>query len=174
MLMRISTQAAEELQLWLTRRLTLALMPAFNTQAAEQLGKGSQVDPAAPPDVQKARLVDGFKREAAAYQGDFATPYQPPAATPINGEQPLLVTDVALTLLGTGQLRVKFSQKLDGVVKDLEISMVPQLTQGMLQLLTQALRQSGWLDVPALAGQPAATVDPLALLAAAEKPGYLN
>lgn len=62
-LARISSREGEELRLWLTRRLLLPLMPALTKTAAEQLARGTgKIDPGAPPDIQRQRMVENFKK----------------------------------------------------------------------------------------------------------------
>lgn len=180
LLMRINTQAGSEMRLWLTRRLTLAMLPAFKDHAGDQLkrslspaGGETPADPAAPLEARRQQLLESFKREAAAYAGDFKTPYKEPAAASPIESAPLLVTEVVISLQGSGQLQLKLSQKLDGASRDIELAMSPQLTQGVLHLLHQGVQLSGWLQAPPRAA-PETAEDPMDALAATPPPGYLN
>ncbi|RYX97430.1 MAG: hypothetical protein EOO28_03825 [Comamonadaceae bacterium] len=188
---------AGELRIWLTRRLTLGLIPALQKHAAEQLSRSlpspsTHADPAASVEVQRERLLDAFKLEAAAYGSDFSKPYQPPPATAENTQTaqddptsqpaqlaamlsapPLLITEVVIALQASGQLQMKFSQKLEATSKDIDLALQPQLAQGLLHLLNLGVQQSGWLEIPA---QPAGKgqADALAAMAGIERTGYLN
>ena len=194
LLLRISTGEGLEIRLWLTRRMVLALLPALQSRANEQLvqavavatpaamqnvnsspaasaAESGAASPGTALDTQRQHLLESFQREALAYAGDYDTPYQPPAGG-TGGEAPLLVTDVTLSLPTSGNLLVNFAQKLEGTSRDVEITMSPQLTQGLLHLVNQGIKQSGWLEVPAAA--TAATLPDPMRMPAAEKSGYLN
>ncbi len=67
------------------------------------------------------------------------------------GAEPLLVTESQLSPLSSGHLQLKFSEKLSGHTRDIQFNMDAQLTQGLLHLLSQAIRKSQWLDVPSQA-----------------------
>ena len=179
LLMRINTLDGHETKLWLTRRLCLAMLPALKGHAGDQLARSiapaaGENAPAAPLETHRQRLLESFQKEAAAYAGDFKTPYQMPAAARPAEDPPLLVTEAVITLHRSGQLTLKFAQKLEGTTRDAELSMPPQLSQGLLHLLHQGLQLSGWLVVPPQEAV-APVEDPLsAALATAGKPGYLN
>lgn len=94
-------------------------------------------------------MVANFQKEAAAYSGDFQTPYRDaPAALPL-GEEPLLVTEVSLTPLKDGKLQMALMERLPQRQRDMQLMMDPSLTQGLLRLLNQALKASDWLQAPA-------------------------
>lgn len=173
-LARISTREGEELRLWLTRRLLLPLMPALTKTAAEQLARGSnKIDPAAPPDIQRQRMVENFKKEALAHAGDFKTPYQAKEATLPLGKEPLLVTEIKMSLLASGKLRLDLIEKLPGQGRNVQVAMNAQLTQGLLHLLNQGLKKSQWLKPPSAASLEAAA-DAAEPVETAQKPRYLN
>ncbi len=173
-LARISSREGEELRLWLTRRLVLPLMPVLAKTAAEQLARQTgQIDPAAPPDIQRQRMVENFKKEALAHAGDFKTPYQAKDAALPLGKEPLLVTEIKLSLLPSGKLQLDLIEKLPGQGRNVQVAMNAQLTQGLLHLLNQGLKKSQWLKSP----QPAsleAEADAAEPEEQARKPRYLN
>jgi hypothetical protein len=77
-LARISSREGEELRLWLTRRLLLPLMPVLTKTATEQLARQTaKIDPAAPPDAQRQRIVENFKKEALAHAATSKPPTRP-------------------------------------------------------------------------------------------------
>jgi hypothetical protein len=173
-LARISSREGEELRLWLTRRLLLPLMPVLTKTAAEQLARqADKIDPAAPPEAQRQRMVDNFKKEALAHAGDFKTPYQTKDAALPLGKEPLLVTEIRMSLLASGKLQLDLTEKLAGQGRNVQVAMNAQLTQGLLHLLNQGLKKSQWLKSPQAASLEAAadTAEPEEQ---AQKPRYLN
>jgi len=174
LLVRVSSHENEEFRLWLTRRMTLALMPGLTKAATDQLARHTESnDLAAPADIQRQRIVDNFKKEALTYASDFKTPYQAKDAVLPMGKEPLLVTEVKMSLLKSGKLQLAFIEKLPDPGRNVRIATGAQLTQGLLQLLNKCLKKSQWLKSAPLAGaQEAAdspeTPDPT------ERPRYLN
>ncbi len=187
MLIRINSLNGEEFRAWLTRRIALQLLPRLGQTAQDQLQQRF-----APPlegglDAQRQQLVQNFQQEAAVYEGDFQTPYQEKAITLPLGEEPLLVTELALTPLAEAKLQMRLLERLPGRQRDIQLVMDPALTQGLLRLLNQSLKASGWQQLAALPAQaPAGVAVPVRseadLAEAAEgsdahvpaKPRYLN
>jgi hypothetical protein len=156
LLLRINSQGGEEFRIWLTRRLTLQLLPVLDKSSQNQ----------------------NFQKEAAAYQGDFQTPYKDqPAVLPL-GEEPLLVTELNLTPQADGKLHMALLERLAQRKRDMQLVMDASLTQGLLRLLHQALKTSDWLQVPNLQLLPPHTATQLGQeepeQAPKDKPRYLN
>ena len=156
LLLRINSQSGEEFRIWLTRRLTLQLMPVLDKSSQDQLqAQLPPPDPSAPLPQQRQQILQNFQKEAAAYQGDFQTPYRDqPAALPL-GEEPLLVTELKLTPQADGKLHMALQERLAQRKRDMQLVMDASLTQGLLKLLRQALNGSQWLRVPDLKALPA-------------------
>jgi hypothetical protein len=179
-LVRINTRGEEEIRLWFTRRLTLGLLPILEKASSEQISRqSSPLNLATPLEEQRQRMLDSFTREAAAYNGDYQTPYrEEPVELPL-GAEPLLVTEVKMTALPTGELQLDLLEKLADEVRNLQIKMDAQLTHGLVSLLNQGLSNSNWLETEiaiavkvntpkSLPGQDAMeTLE-------ADKPRYLN
>ena len=147
LLIRINSLGGEEFRAWLTRRLTLRLLPHLGRTAQEQIAR--QVPPPAPGTPlpqQREQLLQNFQKEAAAYQGDFQTPFREQAATLPLGQEPLLVTELTFTPLADAKLQVLMLERLPGRQRDLQLVMDAALTQGLLRLLEQGLKASGWLE----------------------------
>jgi hypothetical protein len=174
LLVRISSHEHEEFRLWLTRRLTLAMMPGLTKTATDQLAlQTPSSDLAAPPDIQRQRIVENFRKEALTYASDFKTPYQAKDAALPLGKQPLLVTELKMALQKSGKLQLAFIEKLPESERNVQIAIGSQLTQGLVQLLNKCLKKSQWLNSTPLTGaQEAAdtseTPDPT------QRPRYLN
>ena len=181
LLLRINSQGGEEFRIWLTRRLTLQLLPVLDKSSQNQLQ--SQLpppDPSAPLPEQRQQILKNFQKEAAGYQGDFQTPYKDqPAVLPL-GEEPLLVTELNLTPQPDGKLHMALLERLAQRQRDMQLVMDASLTQGLLRLLHQALKSSDWLQVPNLQLLPANAAATLLSsdegepTAPKDKPRYLN
>jgi hypothetical protein len=165
-LLRINTSAQEELRLWFTRRLTINLLPNVQrivTQwvASQEAVKSPAISPSATADPQTQQMLAEFKREESLQQSDFKTPYAAqPKAFPL-GPEPLLVTEMNITPLPTGQLQMSFTEKLplpDGSAnpkpRGFSVALEQKLVHGFLHLLLQAVGVSQW-SVAALAAPQA-------------------
>lgn len=154
LLMRLNCKEGGELRAWLTRRLALGLMPVLNKTAGDQMAKvaGAGLSAASLED-QRQHMVTAFEKEASLRKGDFETPYQAHAHAPEDvpvGPEPLLLTEVKITLIDSGQLRLQMFEKLPGQdnSRNFQIMMDAPLSSGLLQLLHQGLQQSRWLEAP--------------------------
>lgn len=168
-LIRINTTQDQELQFWLTRRLTLGLMPLFDRIAAAPgtaPASGGASAPAADPIAGKA--IADFVRDASLRGTDFSTPYQTsPTSKPLF-DGPLLITEINLTPLANRQLRLGCSERLDGASaqRRFDLTLTEPLTHALTHLLAGAVRQSQWIAQP---GADAPGGPPSAAL-----PQYLN
>ncbi len=154
LLIRISGKEGDELRAWLTRRLALGLLPVLNQTAGEQMAKVAGAAPsAASLEDKRQHMVAAFEKEASLRKGDFETPYQAQPHAPVDvpvGSEPLLLTEVKITLMGNGQLRLQMFEKFPGQdnSRNFQIMMDAALSNGLLQLLHQGLQQSRWLEAP--------------------------
>ena len=182
LLIRINGKEGGELRGWLTRRLALALLPVLNKTVTKQMNKiVGPVAPVAGLNEQRGQLLTAFQKEASLRSGDFKTSYRDQQGPP-NGllpdAEPLLLTEVKVTLLDSGQLRLQMFEKLprQEVTRYFQVMMDPQLSNGLLHLLHQSVRASKWLQVPL----PPADLQPTISLEAADlaidlaRPRYLN
>lgn len=174
-LVRINTTTDEQVRVWLTRRLMLPLWPALNKSMAEHVAhqKGAQGQVQSPmthsDDLTKQMMAE-FEREGSIKSSDFRTPFNTAARLLPLGEEPLVVTQLSMTRVANGALRLDFEEKMPGQVKPrgFQVALAPQTLHGFIHLLEKALHASGWLADGATG--PAVT----AAAAAAEKPKYLN
>ena len=190
LLLRINGKEGGELRAWLTRRLALGLMPVLNKTAGEQMAKATSAGPsAASLEDKRQQMVAAFEKEVSLRKGDFETPYlsqaHPPVDVPI-GPEPLLVTEIKITQMGNGQLRLQLFEKFPGQEsnRNFQVMMDAPLSNGLLQLLHQGLQQSRWLEAPVVlptaAGQAPVILSDVPDTEAAEvpvdsaKPKYLN
>ncbi len=181
LLIRINGKEGGEIRAWLTRRLALALLPILSKTTSEQMKKiAAPAAPAVSLEDQRGQLVTAFKKEAALRTGDFETPYQGrqgQPSDPVLGPEPLLLTEVKVTLHDNGQMQLQLFEKMPGqaTVRNFQVMMDPQLSNGLLQLLHQSLNASQWLHLPVTPPMEelASTTEP-ADLALESKPKYLN
>ena len=181
-LARINTTDGAELRLWLTRRLTLGLMPLLNKLVTEQVAtqealKSPAISPTAAADAQTKAMLAEFKKEESLQKSDFQTPFKTqPGQLPL-GAKPLLVTEVNLTPLANGQLQMAFSEKRPDTLnpRSFQIVLEANLIHGFVHLLEKALVASQWTQGLTLAGPAAADRLPGESGGGdSEKPKYLN
>lgn len=185
-LVRINTRGEEEVRLWFTRRLTLGLLPLLEKASAEQLTRQAKpIKPTDPLEAQRQHLLDNFKQEAAAYNGDYNTPYREEAATVPLGAEPLLVTEIKMTPLASGDLQIDILEKLGEKTRHLHLALDAQLTRGLVSLLNKGMSSARWLETdmavavhvsprPAQAEAQEQEHEPLLAAPDADKPRYLN
>lgn len=170
LLVRVNTTDKQELRLWFTRRLMLGLWPLLNRILGEQLlGKEAAVTSGVAQDPAMKTLLADFRQSEFLQQADFKTPFkQEVAALPL-GELPLLVTDIHLTPLNNGAVRMECVEKLQtpeprGCKAELDL----RLLQGLVHLVGQSLAQADWrLD-------PSPAYDLSAPDTSEQRPKYLN
>ncbi len=179
-LVRINTTDAAELRLWFTRRLVLGFAPLFSrvvTQhVAQQASISSQyISPLATSDAATQQMLSDFKKQEHLQKSDFKTPFNnQPNQLPLGGE-PLLVTEVNITPMPSGQMKLVFSEKLPDAAKPRSFTMTleAKLTHGFMHLLDKAIEVSLWRqDIKVeLGGEQLPTGQ---LADAGEKPKYWN
>ena len=176
-LVRVNTAAAEEMRLWLTRRLMLGLWPLLSKLLTRHLLKlesaGTSLEAA---DEGLKKMLADFRKEEFLKNADFDTPYKEDQTQLPLGEEPLLVTDVDASPLPNGRLRLSFNERQPNADKprSFQMEMEPKLMQGMMHLLEQALARSHWRDAfgAASAGVEDGTAGDEELHS--KKPRYLN
>lgn len=187
LMIRINGKEGGELRAWLTRRLALALLPGLDRTTADQIRKiASPLGAATSLDEQREQLLAAFEKEASLRSGDFKTPYrdQPglPADLPL-GSDPLLLTEVKLTPMDNGQLRLQMFERLPGqeAVRHFQVMMNAHLSNGLLHLLHQSVKRAQWLETPSVSAAPAdmalpdaPDVEAIGLPLDLAKPKYLN
>ncbi|SFC34384.1 hypothetical protein SAMN05216344_114112 [Polaromonas sp. OV174] len=173
-----------EFRAWLTRRLALALLPVLEQSNGDQMKKvvGATAATTSLPD-QREQLLAAFEKEAQIRTADFNTPYQeqpaPPDA-PESSAEPLLLTELKLTLMDDGRLRLQAFEKLPNQesTRHFQLNMEAQLCHGLLQLLHQSLHKSRWLEAtpPALSATklPTSGEDDTEGAMTQDRPRYLN
>ncbi len=159
LLLKLNTQAGQEFRFWLTRRMVIRLLPAMD-QSVVKLEVAQPGMVASDPPAQ--HMLTEFKRNAFLQTADFSTPYaQTPQALPM-GEEPMLVTDVQLSLQPNGHLQMVFQKKNEGAPQSCQLNLNPPLVHGMIHLIRQAIEKVEW---GILSPQPVAATDKAAVSA---------
>ena len=145
LLLRLNTQAGQEFRFWLTRRMVVRLLPAMD-QSLVKLEVAQPGMVATDPPTQ--HMLAEFKRNAFLQSADFSTPYtQTPLALPM-GQEPMLVTDVQLSLQPNGHMQMVFQNKNEGAPQTCQLNLHPPLVHGMIHLVRQAVEKAEWGILP--------------------------
>lgn len=148
LLLRLNTQDQQEFRFWLTRRMTFLMLPAIE-QSAVRL-EAAQPGVAAT-DVHSQQLLTELKRDAFLKEADFATPFESRARHWPLGPEPMLITDIHLTVKPKGALEISFEDKSDpGHIRSCQLHLQVSLVHGMLHLIQQAKEKAQWGKQPAL------------------------
>lgn len=181
-LVRINTIELAELRLWFTRRLTLGFAPLLNRIVAKHVSsqeaiKSAHISPTATADTSTQHLLAEFKKQELLQQSDFKTPFKDqPSQLPL-GAEPLLVTEVNVTPLASGQLQMVFSEKLPDQApgskpRSFKIALEANLTHGFVHLLDKAIGVSLWHETRE--ASTGAHAHDAGLQAMNDKPKYWN
>ena len=172
------------MRLWFTRRLTLGLLPLLEKASQEQLARlVTPIQAADPLEAQREHMLENFKNEAAAYNGDYDTPYREEAATLPLGPEPLLVTEIKMTPLASGDLQIDIHEKLGEKIRHLHLGLDAQLTRGLVSLLNKGMDSARWLETDMAVAVHVNTrrskagandQEPMMTTLDADKPRYLN
>jgi hypothetical protein len=150
LLLRLNTQDQQEFRFWLTRRMTLRLLPAIEKTAVRLEAAQPGV---AATDAPAQQLLTELKRNAFMQQADFATPFDNHATQWPLGASPLLITDVHLTIKPSGALEMAFEDKSDAAqIRSCQLNLQVGLVHGMVHLIRQASEKAEWgsLGIPAV------------------------
>jgi hypothetical protein len=152
LLLRLNTQDQQEFRFWLTRRMTLRLMPAIQ-QSAVRL-EAAQPGVAAT-DAPSQHLLTELKRDAFLKKADFATPFDNHATQWPLGAEPLLITDAHLTIQPNGALEISFEDKSGPAqARTCQLHLQISLMHGMVHLIQQAIEKAEWGSLGSSAKAP--------------------
>ena len=173
-LVRVNTKQGQELRFWFTRRLTMGLTPLLDKAVAEHVARqgGPATSHVAGMDEMSKKAVAQFQRTETLKTSDFATPYKTPRASVPMFDHPLLVTEINVAPLPSGQLRLSFAEKLSGIQeqRSFQMALSDQLIHAFVHLLERAVQQSQWRD----AAQASAATPANDPSRGPDKPQYLN
>lgn len=153
-LLRINTHEAQELELWLTRRLLGQLFPvllAYEAELALQSAAAQNPAKAQAHSPEARQMLADIKREEVLGRSDFASPYQAPKAHAAPTHAPFLVTQVQIdaTDLAEGQIRLQIEELLQegGKARSLKLNFPASVYIGLIALLQRTLALSGWNEI---------------------------
>ncbi len=153
LLLRVNTQTAEEFRFWLTRRLTLRLLPGLQQALGRLESKAPQM---VAPDPASQQMLTELKREAFLQKADFKTPYTEQAQQLPLGDEPMLVTDVQLNFQASGvQVTLQDKGSPEGLARTCQLHLQAPLVHGLVHLILQAMDKAEWqtaakVDTPTL------------------------
>ena len=175
---RINTTTGLEIRLWLTRRLTIGFLPLLRRLTDEQIALADALTTAAgapptPSNPKVREFLNEFKKDEVLQKSDFKTPFKESADGAADAEEPMLVSEIALTPLANAHLQVKFSGRVTGSPRsrDVQIDLDGKLMHGFLHLLEKSYVNSQWGLATVAPADPDATVDRATV---ESRPQYLN
>ncbi len=157
-LFRVNTLDHDEFKFWVTRRLALAMWPVVNEalvllSTRHTAGEGGIKASIVAPDANTKKLLAEFKAQEELQSADFATPYDNQASSFPLGTDPLLVTEVSVKPMESGQLQLVFHEAVPGqpTPRGFQMALEQQMTHGMVALLQRAMVNAQWLDAADIA-----------------------
>lgn len=161
LLVQIRTRQEQLFSIWLTRRLTVRLLPHL-----QQSVVAAALSRSAPGSVAVAEARDmlaAAAREEALRSADFSSPFDVSVAQPALGPEPLLpmAVDLMQDARSGLSLRVRDAQH-----HSLDLQLGDEFAVAFVQLIESALAQTEWGLAPRVAGNEASQ--------AGESPRVLN
>jgi hypothetical protein len=140
---RISNQEQQEFRLWLTRAMTLRLLPHLQAAVVQLEACDPKVSAV---DTTAQQMLAELKRANFLSYADFSTPFSTQNLTLPLGESPVLVTDVQLNLHNNGSLELLLQDKSgeNASGASCQLSLQAKLLHGLLHLLELALKKAQW------------------------------
>lgn len=148
LLWRLNTQAGQEFQFWLTRRMLVRLLPVLNQALLKLHANEPRL---AASDTISLQMLRDFKRENLMAHADFKTPFAAGVMEDALGQAPLLVTDAHLSLNTEAGMGLVLEEKVGEQSKSCQLHLSGDLVEGLLLLTQQALANAEWA-LPALEG----------------------
>ena len=149
-LVRINSVDAQEIRLWLTRRLCLGWAPVLRDTLDTKPPSKTTSTHASSDDSdssQSPAWVGEFQRLQNLKDSDFTTPFKSDAQSWPLGSEPLLVTTVHIAPSKDSGLELRFEESLSANPEQdrgFQAALAPKLLHGFMHLLEQALEVSEW------------------------------
>ena len=171
-LVRMNTQNKELVEIWLTRKISLQLLPALEKLNVELLNRQKDMNRPLHDEHSKHLMADLIHQQALD-NSNFSTPFDL-LKDPLTGPRPLLVTHLQATLLDNAGLKLDLSEKLSDNERLLELTLDKDLLQGFKHLLTKAVENSEWKVPGEPTGRQEGTYGADVLEGWTSNSGYLN
>jgi len=150
-LMRMNTHDKELIEIWLTRRIALQLMPALDQLNTELVAKQTGVNTPLM-DQQSKKLMADLVHQRTLDQSNFSTPFHP-YENLLTGPRPFLVTHLQASLFEHAGLRIELMEKIASSERQLELTLDNELLQGFQHLLFKSVEAAQWKHTVSLSLQ---------------------
>lgn len=142
-LLRVNADDGQQFAVWFTRRLCARLWPHL-ASVVTRIAVAREVARTAPhahlmPEAQA--MLAQSARERMLRDADFKTPFQDQASAHPLGSEPMLATEVQLTPLPDGHLRLVI---VDISKRTVQLQLTQTLAVAVKELLQKALHQADW------------------------------
>ena len=153
LLMRVNTQDAQEVRLWLTRRIALKLVAPLELTIAKMESRNASVTLA---DAQAQSMLVELKHDDFLQKADLKTPFSTQNSSLPMGPAPLIVTEITLNVQSKNGVQMVFQDAGDSstAARACTLQMQPPLVHGLLHLLQKAMNNAHWREAasaPAIA-----------------------
>ena len=143
LLLRVNADDGQQFAVWFTRRLCARLWPHLAT-IVTRIGVAHEAGQTAPdahlmPEAHE--MLAQSARERALRTADFKTPFQDQASAHPLGTEPMLATEVQLTPLPDGHLRLLIA---DIDKRNVQLQLTETLATAVKELMLKALHQADW------------------------------
>jgi hypothetical protein len=145
LLMRVNTQDAQEVRLWLTRRIALKLISPLELTIAKIESRNPSVSLA---DAQAQSMMLELKHDDFLQKADLKTPFSTKNTSLPMGPEPLIVTEITLNVQGEKGAQMVFQDVGDSscAARSCTLQMQPPLVHGLLHLLQKAVNNAQWRE----------------------------
>jgi len=145
LLMRVNTQDAQEVRLWLTRRIALKLIAPLELTIAKIESRNPSVSLA---DAQAQSMMLELKHDDFLQKADLKTPFSTKNTSLPMGPDPLIVTEITLNVQGEKGAQMVFQDVGDSncAARSCTLQMQPPLVHGLLHLLQKAVQNAQWRE----------------------------
>jgi hypothetical protein len=151
LLMRVNTQDAQEIRLWLTRRIALKLTAPLELAIAKMESRNASVTLA---DAQAQSMLVELRHDDFLKKADLKTPFASKNTSLPLGAEPLIVTEITINIQSNNGVQMVFQDSGDQnhTPRNCTLHMQPPLLHGLLHLLQKAMKSAQWRNAaPTLA-----------------------
>lgn len=143
LLMRVNTQDAQEIRLWLTRRIALKLLAPLELAIAKIESRNVSVSLA---DAQAQSMLVELRHDDFLRKADLKTPFVSNNTSLPLGAEPLIVTEITINIQSNNGAQIVFQDGGDQntTPRNCSMHMQPPLLHGLLHLLQKAMNSAQW------------------------------
>ena len=175
-LLSVNTTDDQAFDLWLTRRICLALLPQLTRMvvdhfAAPAATQGDGLVDLTALDANARKVLTDFRGQEWLQNADFKTPYRATTGTHPLGHMPLLATEITMKPGTDQQVSIHFQEQLDpnSTSRAVQMALHTPLVFSLMHMLGQALEHSQWVSPVDTANLPR-----VPSLTDQDRPRYLN